>query len=187
LAEEIGLAEIDVSGITRQAALSRSTFYLHYPDKESLIEDALERLLLEITEAGRVLLADPRPDLVRFGPAWHDTLFIQIAARPALFQQLLGESAGNAFGSRLRKLHEDGFVVLWKRLGYEEPAGGPPLRVCARFAAAGVQGMIMQWLESGMIESPDILADWVWNLSFPRHQIAADGRREMHDGDAVPT
>jgi AcrR family transcriptional regulator len=169
LATERNFSEIDVTDIAREAGLNRTTFYLHYEDKESLIAELLTSLLDEISEGGRTLRASEAPLEARFDPDWHDTLFRRIGERPALFRRLFAQIGPGSFNDRLLAQHEEGISLLWDRLGYPDPPAGPPRRVRARFAASGIQGLIRQWLDSGQKESADTLADWVWALTFPDH------------------
>jgi AcrR family transcriptional regulator len=171
LGEHMDFADISVSDIVGEAGLNRSTYYLHYPDKETLIEETLAALLEEVTESGRMLRAAENPMAARFRSDWQDSLFRRISQRPGLFHRLLSNSGRQTFGARLRSANEDAIIEIWPRLGYREPVDGPPLRVHARYAAAGIQGILLQWLESGMTESPDTISDWAWALSFPASEI----------------
>jgi AcrR family transcriptional regulator len=171
LAERHDFSEIDVLAVTRQADLNRSTFYLHYPDKEALISEVLDGLLENLTETGRMLRAVRNPEIERSRKDWQDSLFTLIAQRPVLFRRLLRQGGPDSFSERLRVHNEEALMTLWQRLGYSPPPDGAPMHVGARFAAAGLQGMILQWLESGMAESPDTLSRWIWNLCFPNHQV----------------
>jgi AcrR family transcriptional regulator len=166
LAEQTDFPDISVQDIVAEAGLNRSTFYLHYPDKESLIEETLAMLLEELTESGRMLRAAEDPKAVRFHSGWQDSLFRRISERPGLYRRLLGDAGPSTFGIRLLQANEDAIVDIWEKLGNAETAGGLPLRTRARFAAAGIQAVILQWLESGMIEDPDTISNWAWALSF---------------------
>jgi AcrR family transcriptional regulator len=171
LAEHTRLVDISVSDIVARAGLNRSTYYLHYPDKETLIEETLTVLLEEVTERGRMLRAAEDPMAARFRSDWQYSLFRRIGERPGLFHRLLSDSGRHTFGARLRSTNEDTIVEIWAKLGFRETAAGPPVRARARFAAAGVQGIILQWLESGMTEDPDTISDWAWALCFPEAEI----------------
>jgi hypothetical protein len=96
-----------------------------------------------------------------------------IGQRPGLYRRLLASEA-MTFGSALRRLNEESYLAIRQRLGYANLPGEPPQAVAARYAASGLHGLVSQWLESGMRESPEELADWIWHLWFPRLQAAGE-------------
>ena len=163
--------DIDVQHISSQAELNRTTFYLHYPDRDALLRDVLGTVFKEITEASQLLFESGDPEALRTSADWNGTLFARIGERPELFRRLLGSGGHGFFQDELLRFYEEGFITLWQRLGYEEDPGGPSFRVAGRYAAAGLLGVIVQWLESGQPESPVLLSDWIWNMSFPRHPL----------------
>jgi AcrR family transcriptional regulator len=167
LGERMDFAAMSVGDIVGQAKLNRSTFYLHYPDKETLIEETLAELLAAATESGRMLRLTEDPRAARFRADWQDSLFREIATRPGLFRRLLGDTGRETFGARLMRAHEEGLSDLWVRIGDPGAASGPPVPVRARYVAAGLQGIILQWLETGMKEDPETISAWVWELIFP--------------------
>lgn len=161
LAEEYDLADINVNQVTREAGLNRSTFYLHYSGMDGLVEAMVVGLLEALGEGGRKLGEGIRID----DPGWHDTYFRLIGERPKLFQRLLTGPGDRTFGSRLIAMQEEHILSIWKRAGYESDGpSGVPADIRARFAAAGVYGITMRWLESGMVESTETICLWSLRL-----------------------
>lgn len=162
LAEGRDLSAISVNDVTAQAELNRSTFYLHYPDIGSCIDDVLDQLVDELSEGGRKILEGQQ-----YGSEeWQETFFRRIGERPELFRRLMTGSGRGSFVSRVLAIQEQWFLQMWTRLGHEEPTAGPPLHARARFMAAGVQGLAIQWLENGMMESPETVCGWAWELGL---------------------
>lgn len=168
------LSEIEVQHVTARAGLSRSTFYLHFSGGDALRESVLSQLIIEITSGGDALVDQVDPDLVRRQRDWHDSLFTKIASRPQLFGRLMSQSGPGSFAEQLRQHHELGLVQLWQHMNYQQSPDGMPLGIWARFAADGLNGMIRYWLESGMTETADTLAIWIWNLCFPLHKVSSE-------------
>jgi len=52
LMSEVAFEKITVQLITKRAGVNRSTFYLHFKDKNDLLDEITERLLLEHCRRG---------------------------------------------------------------------------------------------------------------------------------------
>lgn len=174
LAEREDVSAITVNDVTEQAELNRSTFYLHYPDMDAFVDDVLTQLVDALEEGGRRLLEGQE-----YGTdEWQETFFRRIGERPELFRRLMMGSDRGSFVTRVLTMHEQWFLQMWKRAGYQEPEHGPSLHVRAKFVAAGVHGLTLHWLESGMTESPETVCEWAFNLGI------STGFASSH-GDAV--
>ncbi|HEU0165976.1 MAG TPA: TetR/AcrR family transcriptional regulator [Thermomicrobiales bacterium] len=172
LAESKPLAEVSVLDIVDEAGLNRSTYYLHYSDKESLVDEVLDGVLEIATESCRLLKESAHPGRDRFDPSWQDSLFGLIDQRPGLFAQLLSDSGNSTFGARLQQINEDTLISIWTKDDPAPESTSIPTRIRARYAAAGIQGLIVQWLEGGKIESHDVISDWVWRLAVTEHDLS---------------
>jgi AcrR family transcriptional regulator len=167
LAEERDFAGITVRDITARAEVNRATFYLHYRDKDDLVNQALDELFEEITAADRAF-ADEHgrltPDVV---PPPVFGLFAHLAERRALHQRLLGGVGANLFADRLRLYEQSQFQRIWDEMGLETAAGSPPVELRAAVATGIVRSTVAWWLERADAPSAEAMAAWLWALLRP--------------------
>jgi AcrR family transcriptional regulator len=167
LAATRDFSEITVQDITRQAEVNRTTFYLHFRDKENLVTQALDELFEEFTAEDRAFVAAHNrltPELV---PPPIVDLFRHIAERRELYRRLLAGSGSSAFAAQLRAFHERQFMLVWDEMKLDVDPGSPPPELRARFAATALQGVIDWWLNEGKSESIETMSAWLWDLLRP--------------------
>jgi AcrR family transcriptional regulator len=167
IAEAKDFDDITIGEITERAGINRKTFYLHYRDKHALLDEALDSLLRELTEASRRLVDTHGPLDPNTPPPTMRWLLEHLAARPALYRRLFGPNGVSHFAMRLQSLYYAGFLKLWNDLGYAAPPGAPPVEFRATFASAATQRIAAWWLLSESQESPDAVAAWMWQLMQP--------------------
>lgn len=141
LARERPLDEITVGDIADQAGVNRSSFYQHYRDKETLLGDALERTILELSATlGAVHVAERRqmpPQLVQY--------LEHVAANESLYRRVLGPHGSAVAAGRLAQRVED---VVRESLSEHLPeaADEVPLDILAAGLAGTAMGVITAWI-----------------------------------------
>lgn len=151
LITEQDFAALTVSEIAERADIARKTFYLHYPDKESLLWDSLESLFNDLSaEVGTLdaatLLADGKPLTY--------PVFAHVKDNAALYRVLLAETGPAGFIPR--------FMAYLTRQSYERHA---PLRAMApqitvepgftaRFLAGALVNVLVWWLHDDNLSIP---------------------------------
>jgi len=156
LVAERGIDDVAVSDIAQRAGVNRTTFYLHYSDKETLLADALD---LVAQRAGAdldhidVASAEPPEALVDFLAHVYDLA--------DLYRRIFTEPGYGVALARLR-VH---MIQAIERLADASPTDRAP-DAPAGFVAAGVAGSILgmvgAWLESEPLASPREVARWAW-------------------------
>ena len=167
LAARRDFAEITVQDITRHAEVNRSTFYLHFRDKDDLVTQALDELFEDFTAEDRAFVAAHTRLTADNVPSPVVDLFRHIAERRELFRRLLAGTGSSAFAAQLRAFHERQFMLIWHEMGLQAQPGSPPPELRARFGATALQGVIGWWLNAGPAESIETMARWVWDLLRP--------------------
>jgi AcrR family transcriptional regulator len=162
LAETQDVSAITVNDVTVTAGLNRTTFYLHYPDIDALLDAVIEDLIERLQEGGRRLLKQGKEIDVPL----QDTFFTTIAGHPALFLSLFGGTARKKLEARLLSEHRQWFLARWVQEGVEPAPGGPDLEACASFAAGGVHSLMLHWLETGMTVPAETLSRWTLELGM---------------------
>jgi len=162
LAEDHDVASINVHQLTRAAGLNRTTFYLHYSDIDALTQAVIEELMERLNEGGQQLLS-------RNGDAddeWQETFFRTIGEHRNLFLSLFRSTRQDLIVGRLLDVHRDWFLARWKQLGLGNGDGGAPLETRATFAAYGVHGLTIDWLERGLPVPPETICVWAHDLGL---------------------
>ncbi len=169
---EKGYDAVTIEDITRRADLGRTTFYLHYRDKEHLFLESIEQ---SADELARQISQIP-PELVfnesGEGSELPIALVFEHAVQNAdLYRAMLRSEGSIKATSRLRELTAQYALEFtrrwWERRGQTSPPH-LPLEVIAQFFAASLLGTLVWWLEAGM--------------PYPPREMAAFFRRLVLDG-----
>ena len=141
LIAEQGYEAISIQDITERANLGRTTFYLHYQDKEELIKASLRALLLELHAQVEPIPGEICPYHIRC-----IRIFEHVARRQPLYRALLKETGPVNIGNMLR----DYFAELFQRYILERQ-GALCVTVersdlVAAHAAGSLFGLISWWL-----------------------------------------
>jgi AcrR family transcriptional regulator len=172
LARERPLDEISVGDIAEQAAVNRSSFYQHYSDKETLLADALERVVDDVSDQ---LLSRGAPGPDGMPEELHQYLE-HLAANAPLYRRVLGEHGSAVVAARLRRRVER---IVSDALGADSPAfAGMPVDVVAAGIAGTTLGVITAWLSRDPLPPVAVAADWLWRvLTGPGALAEAEARR----------
>lgn len=164
---ERGYDAVTIEDITERADLGRTTFYLHYRDKEELLVESVEAIARELkaqvdqidyllVEEGR---PRPRPLAVAFRHADENRDLYRIilkgegggrAARR--IRDVIDEAAAEFFTTRMRTLI-DGETDI-------------PMPVVAGYFASAMLGFMTWWLEKELPYSGDEAADLFTAMFF---------------------
>jgi AcrR family transcriptional regulator len=165
------LAEKDFAGLTvgeiaDRVDIARKTFYLHYPDKETLLWASLESLFDEL--AAEVSALDAATLLADGKPLTYP-VFAHVKAHAGLYRVLLAENGPAGFIPR--------FMAYMTRQSYERHA---PLRAMApritvepqftaRFLAGALVNVLVWWLDDDDLATPPE------TVAYRFSQLAAPG------------
>jgi AcrR family transcriptional regulator len=161
LVGEKGYEKLTIQDILDRADIGRSTFYVHYRDKESL-------LLACLNEMGERL----RGEMAATAPAGSIDV-----SRPAAFifehayrnQQTYRALCGKQGGALVQRfLHGLVGDMLREHLPREQgTAAELPTDVAAEFYAAAALGLLTWWIENGFCRDPAWLTDAYRKLAVP--------------------
>jgi AcrR family transcriptional regulator len=165
LVSERGIDDVSVGDIADRAGVNRTTFYLHYSDKETLLADALD---LVAARSGAHLdeidpeSAEPPLALVEF--------FAHVDDYAGLYRRIFTEPG---YGAALARLRGHAVDAIEHRVALVP--GGVPIDAPVTFISAGIAGsilgMIGAWLESEARATPADAARWAWAV-VPRPPAA---------------
>lgn len=152
---EQGYPSISIQDIADRANVARTTFYLHYTDKDQLLFTSLRDLYNELLSQ----VPTPSVEDIRRGhfPSISDrTDFDHISQYADFYRIMLGENGSPQFMHQVRQLLADAYEQRWLQPLAE---GGLkprlPLNLIA-FLLAGIKISIMLWwVNHNMQPSPD--------------------------------
>lgn len=164
LIPEKGYDEITIKDITDRATLNRATFYLHYRDKEDLLDRGFEEIWDELTRenpfpkapGGKLSLDATRETVL--------TDFEHLAKHADFYRVMIGKHGLAHF---IYRMQEYVYVSTKQRLETLGPSRHPadvPLEIVLHFVASAYVGLMHWWLENDMPSAPGEMADLIVKL-----------------------
>lgn len=154
--------DISVKEIIETAQVTRSTFYLHYLDKEDFIDKIMDDVLAEYER--KVERFDDLPyreSIFQRAKAF----FAHISENAGLYRVMLGKNGVPAFRIRMQQIGLNYFYSRYLPAALENTASdknGSDLhidfQILANYIVTAKMGIVDYWLNSGMKLSPDYLA-----------------------------
>ena len=172
---EKGYDVVTVEDITERADLGRTTFYLHYRDKDELLLECLDQvaseLIQEVQERGLWdKLRNPEVDAAGLPiQAPLVTVFEMAKQKADLYRIILRGEGGYKAQIRLHQIITANILALIKeRIAAVGAHAQPqvPLEVIATFYASALLGLINWWLEIPNSYTPAEMGDMFRNLYF---------------------
>ena len=153
---EQGFGKTSVREILERAEVARSTFYAHFKDKDDLLLGGFTLFQLQPVKEDPTDGSLPLPELGR--------IFSHVGLNLDLFQAL--QAGGDLPGplNQARRDLECSYQVVFEDLivrGYAL-SGEPPL--LATFFAGALMAVLVDWLERGVPETPEVMAERFQNM-----------------------
>ncbi|MBQ6651470.1 MAG: TetR/AcrR family transcriptional regulator C-terminal domain-containing protein [Atopobiaceae bacterium] len=166
------LSRVTVTAVAERAGITRRTFYSHYRDISDIVastEDALlAELVCHVSRITKTRLDDlhacldahePCPGLVE--------LLEYIVEHGRLYAALMGVGGDPSFAPRIKEaIH--GAVIDRALEGLDTRAAGRFLDYYVSYVISAEVGVIAEWLDGGMHESPQAMARIMTLLAFVR-------------------
>lgn len=166
LIEEKGFNEISITDLTNKADINRGTFYLHYQDKFDLLEQYENELLNEfqtqikkvttINLKGITLSSEPLEFMVH--------TFYYFKENAQFLKALLGPKGDPHFQLKLKAVLETGLFNSFIGVIFKEEEMTVPKEYFITYTLSAHIGLIKEWLDSGMKESPEEMAKILMRL-----------------------
>lgn len=152
---EKGYDDLMLKDITERADLRRATFYLHYTDKDELLEAALKDIFDDLV---RQLEPLAKSDALA-GKTQVETfavMFRHIEANANLYRIILGGQGGARIARNIREYLAGHVLRGLQTLPAKQLT--IPTDVLANYVAGAELGLITWWLESGQPYPPERMA-----------------------------
>jgi AcrR family transcriptional regulator len=172
---EKGYAAVTIEEITERADLGRTTFYLHYKDKEELLLESIEAIANDLKAQIMSVLPSrsnpaPRGEFDGSAPREAILLVFQHAAENAnLYRIILSGQGASKAPIRIRDIIDyttlDYFKERVLSAGFN-PDPHVPLEIVATYFAGSLLSMLTWWLEKNMPYSAEEMADMFAKIFF---------------------
>ena len=166
---EKGYEKTTIQDILDRADVGRSTFYVHYRDKEALLtasfdgmRDQLEGELAEIPATSVIDVTLPAA-----------LLFEHAYRNQRVYRALCGRQGGALVQRYLRRLIGD---LLRKHLRppFTQTGTGVPADVAAEFYASAALGLLVWWIDHDFCNGPMWLTATYRTLAAPGERVGAE-------------
>jgi AcrR family transcriptional regulator len=167
---EKGYDAVTIEDITERADLGRTTFYLHYRDKDELLIESFESIAEElVSRMPMPMIASGDQDggwfvqdaiLITFQHAYENAQLYRVILR--------GEGASRVSGRLHLIISQIAAELIQKRieLGLLPQHSQVPVEVFANYFAGSLLALITWWLESGQAYPPTEMAVMFRRLFF---------------------
>lgn len=158
---EKGYEALTVKEIAERADVNHATFYLHYKNKEQLLEitlgETIEALAQQLEQDKRCCI-DSKQAIVQ--------IFDHVACHANIYRVLLSMNGGvHSIVTQTR--NHIASIVKRQLLTLAPYPGGIPYDVIAQHTAGALLAVVSWWLENDMAYSPNIIAEMTSQLSAP--------------------
>lgn len=154
------IAKITVKDICEEADVNRSTFYAHYKDSYDLMQKIKQDVLQEIHSWMNELI--PLADGSNASSAMK-LVFEYVLANAQLCKVLLGEHGDEKLIEEIMMIAQAQVMDEWKGSG---DAGAAWLEYFVQFGVHAGIAVVKKWLEKGLKEPPEEMAELVIRLIF---------------------
>lgn len=157
IAERGEYNSIQINEIADKADVARSTFYLHYADKDELLYDALnydfQNFMNEIREHHQL----------EFAPLNLINILTYVNEHPRYFQVVLNTVGTTKAFDQTRKTFEE-LLVGW--IDFSVFDASIPTNMITYHISGTIMNMIKWWLETENDYSPEEMRDYIFELLF---------------------
>lgn len=157
-----GYNAITVQHLTDQAGLSRATFYLHYRDKEELLQTIIHEALEELAEAPALTAAADSDKI--FGLFVY--LFRHVAEHAAFYRVMLEEDSLAPY-ARQMQAHIEAIGLRWLSSANEQTrAMLTPPDLFISFIGAAYLGVARWWVLNDLRDTSEVMAAQFMRLAL---------------------
>ncbi|MFG2100291.1 TetR/AcrR family transcriptional regulator [Micromonospora echinaurantiaca] len=142
LAAERELGDITIAEVAKRAGVNRATTYLHFPDLDALVADAMEEAVAQVARAAALCPLDaPRDE----PPQPLRDLFDTVAANAVLYRRMLSPHGSARFAAGLRDRLAAELRHSLEGRARPRRVDDVPVDVHAAYLAGALTGVIAAW------------------------------------------
>jgi AcrR family transcriptional regulator len=159
---ERGYETITVQDITERANIGRATFYLHYHDKEQLLEESMLGLFDDLTK--HVELAPNFPETYQ---SLSIHVFQHVAERHKLYHALFQEGGPPSIVVRMQRWLASLIQHRVLKSRIEQSTNEVDAELLAMHCAGSLLALVMWWLYHGLTPAAEQMGYLFWQLVAP--------------------
>lgn len=154
-----GYESITIQNIADRALVNRATFYLHYKDKQDLLETLQNEIFNELAEAIKPCkyVQNKMVKMSNF-QILIETIFTKIAENKKFFKVMLMENGVNGFHTKMQDVIKEKFNDEFLTYGLDEETLSIQPELLTTFISSALIGTICWWLKEDLQYSPSQLA-----------------------------
>jgi AcrR family transcriptional regulator len=171
-----GLDAVTIEDITNEADVGRTTFYLHYKDKEDLLFECINTTIEDlVTQVSDIPILEwqlsgneHQEEISARNPILN--IFQHVAENANLYRIIIRGGSTSQTQNRVRDIIADAVsTFLCGRVEDEHLIMNPiiPLEVFASYFAGALMGIITWWLDIDMVYTPLEMTRMFQKLFFP--------------------
>jgi len=159
---ERGYDAITVQDITEQANIGRATFYLHYHDKEQLLEASILGIFDELTKH-----IGPAQDSPATEQSLSIRVFQHVAERHKLYHALFQEGGPPSIVIRMQKWLASLIQHRVLRSHIEQSTREVDAELLAMHCAGSLLALVIWWLDHDLTPTAEQMGYLFWQLVAP--------------------
>lgn len=152
LMEKKAFDKITISDISNEAKINRQTFYYHFHDKYELLNTVFYNdIIVELIDGFSI-------------DNWTEkffTLLITIKNNAKFYKNALNTNYGNEFRTYLLDITQKLLYEFIEKLTEKRSIDDADRRYISKFFAYGITGIIIDWVTSGMKDSPEFITKYL--------------------------
>ncbi|MFC3883513.1 TetR/AcrR family transcriptional regulator C-terminal domain-containing protein [Bacillus songklensis] len=158
---------ITVQDITSRADVNRATFYSHYHSKHDLLEQTINEILEEFSEAVRYIPEAKKYKLDETTKPYSIfvRMFEQISKHADFYKTMLSKRGRPGFWRRMVEILRESVYQRQLNLQPDDRQLIVPKDLLSTYASSSYLGLIIYWLESGMSYTPEYMASQLTQLT----------------------
>jgi AcrR family transcriptional regulator len=157
-------SEILIQDITNQADLDRTTFYLHFKEKQDLLLYTIDEIFVEIMEGIPPMSSFTENFQVENPPLWLIKLFDAIAARKEFFKHALSSQGVAVLFTHMIEYMASQIAIRISQMKRNSKSNLVPESFVVNYLAGSYLGVILWWVKNNLPCSPEEAAYYLMHI-----------------------
>ncbi|MCA9975483.1 MAG: TetR/AcrR family transcriptional regulator [Anaerolineales bacterium] len=161
---EKGYDAVTIEEITERANLGRTTFYLHYKDKDELLYKSLETVFDDLVDQ---IEPYPKEEWSMTGDRLSGLAFYHAAENAQLYKIILSGQGGTSIAQRIREyIAQTAIRIINTHYAPYISSSPVPIEVLGSYIASSMMGLITWWLENDQPYTAEQMHIFFQQLNF---------------------
>ncbi|MGG3188448.1 TetR/AcrR family transcriptional regulator [Priestia megaterium] len=159
LIQEKGYESITIRDIADNALINRATFYLHYVDKQDLVDKLIDEVFEELTDIINpcIYIQKKRVNISKF-QSMIEAIFTNVFHRAAFYQIMLSEKGVHGFNRKMQEVIQEKFRKEFATINLQEQKFSTPPELLIHFISSALIGTVEWWVNNDLVYSPKHMA-----------------------------